>query len=349
VRIIQARNPVVFRELVDLYALYFLTPQTAPLVISVFPAPTTNQLVIVFPLTYPLDAQTLVLNFATVASASTVTYNAVNNNFNVTLFSELLQPNWTYTGTIALDAFANEATQQFKNYVGYPERTTIAAGDLLRLIREKCVKPAALSEDDLRNIRCYLKKRAICGQLSIKCVKVSKGKCKKSKKACLLRYFTFVTCCLNAFPVLRKKSSVCDRLQRACCGSEDAHGVFCAIIAILSKCHTSISFDLRILIEMMFEIVVGYNPYCNLAKTSGAFYGLCEKDARIVRGYSREEGVESTVECSEEAESEKKSEDEEKRREGEKKRGVFARYRVLIIVSIAFVAVCGGIAVYSLM
>jgi hypothetical protein len=346
---ITANNPTLFNELVDLYALYFLDPQTTGLIMTVIPAPTTNQLVIVFPVGYGLNAQTLVLSFVTVASSSSVVVNTAGTLFDVTLGSELFTPNWTYQGTIGLDASASAATQSFKNYANYPERTTQAAEQLLTMIKEKCVQSNTLSEEDLREIKCYLKRKTICVQLSAKCIKVSKaGKCKKSQKACLLRYFTFVTCCLNAFPVLRKKKPVCERLQRDCCNSEDAHSVFCAIAAILSKCHTSINFDLRILIEMMFEVVIGYNPYCNLSKTSGAFYGLCDKDAKIVRDYSHDEGVESTVE-GEHTEEEEKISDEEKRKEEEKKRGVFFRYRILIIVSIAFVAVCGGIAVYSFM
>lgn len=349
VLVITANNPTVFRELVDLYAIYFRTPQTPLLQITLIPASITNSLVISFAIGYPLADQTLIIDYTTVASASTVLPNIALTGFNATIRSEIIKPDHTYTGTLGLDLLALLTSQHFKNYDDYPERTFLAREELLEAIQSECKRPSTFTDSDLDKIRCYIKKCSLCVRLSKKCIKVGKaGKCQKSKKACILRYFTFVSCCLNALPGLKKKSA-CDRLQRACGNSDDVHGVFCAIIAILSKTCTSINVDLRVLIEMMFEVIIGYNPYCNLSKTSDAFYGLSEKDAKIVKDYSSKEGSDSAEGGSEQTED-RKPDDDDRRRDGDRSRGsVFYRYRVLIIIGITIVAVGGAVAVYSLM
>jgi len=359
--VITANESMAFSELVELYAIWFTTAQVPGLVMTAVPAPTTNSLVIVFPPGYNINGQSLIISFLAVASSDTVTpvlgpivppaTVGPILSFNVTLGSELFDPvNNFYTGNVGLSgAPGSGGTQQFTNYSGFPERTTLAQRELLLLMREACGRPSALCDSDLDDMRSHIKKSCLCADLSSKCCKPAKsGKCKKSKKACLIRYFTFVSCCLNAFPCLKKRS-VCDRLKRACHSCEDRHGVFCTLLPIICKYNTSVNVDLRVCIEAMFESICGYNPYCYVSKTCGGFYGLCEKDLRICRDYvcdddrERRDHIERSEIC------EEKKEEEEKHHRREKKKGMFTRFRVIIIVSVTIVAVCGGIAAYSLM
>jgi len=350
--VITANEPTTFSKLVGLYAIYFRTPEGA-LQMTAVSGTTTDSLVVAFPQGYDINDQTLVIEFLTTASSNIVTVAftfPIVSVFNVTVGSELISTvDNQYTSIAIIIFFDFPESQQFTDYIGYPERTTIAQGQLLLDIKEACGRPTALCDSDLDEMRCYSKKWSLCADLSSRCAKVCKaGKCRKSRKACLIRYFTFVSCCLNVFPSLKKRST-CDRLKRACQGSKDRHGVFCSLAALLCKNSTAINVDLRVIIEMMFEVVVGYNPYCHVAKTTGGFYGLCENDMGIVKDYFCDDQEDHEYMEPSEVCEERTEEDEERRHHKEKKRGVFTRFRVVIIVSVAIVAVCGGIAAYSLM